>query len=153
MILVGFTAVGLSVGRYALESLNMTPWRAHLLGYGSPLWLAWSLAFFLLRFRKPRPKACRLFRQPGASACLVGFISFLLWGAASILQLLFGTSSSDLLITYASLSAGPGIIGVWSLLWLTRTGRLEPGWIDRSGSVLGFGGIALMIITFIELFV
>ena len=55
------------------------------------------------------------------------------------------------LLAFASLSVGPSVLSVWVYGWLTRTGRTEPGWIDRSGRLVGLGWLVLMVVIVIEI--
>ncbi len=41
---------------------------------------------------------------------------------------------------------GLTVASVWMIQWLAKTGRCEPGWIDRTGRILGVGWITLWIL-------
>jgi hypothetical protein len=90
MVLIAATALALVPIRYGdsfglLESIPSTSaleWLSFF-AYGSywiltPLLVAWSLALWALRFRQPRPRLRRLFRQPGMTATTAILLTVLL---------------------------------------------------------------------------
>ena len=109
-----------------------------VLGYTAGLIGPWveglTLAVIAWRLRQPRPDRWGLVRQPGFMACLAALVGFVLFLESRGLR--FERGGPPLYI------AGT-VIAAWSLLLVTRTGRAEPGWIDRLGRLAGCGWIAL----------
>ena len=115
--------------------LSNQPWVALRLAlYGSlgmiVLLAIWSLAFMLMRLRRPRPPLDRVALQPGmvaVEAVLAGIIltvGLSIIHAPNIFRML--TQTSAIPVAWASLAV---------------TGRWQPeaGWIDRFGRMLGIG--------------
>ena len=109
-----------------------------------------SLALLGLRLLKPRSRLRRIWRQPGAVACLTCLLPLVLLGLTLGGQAIVGRSVGiawrdiDFTATYQA-GAGFGTLAVWIVLWLGRIGRPEKSWIDRSGRVLGVVMIALFL--------
>ena len=118
-----------------------------------------SALVLALRLRRPRPPIRRIARQPGASACFAAVtygLSFdldvvihqtILWRwpgprpheSRSIEQWIwFLTEPPSACFTFM-------IPIIWSILALGRCWHPEPGWIDRSGRLLGLAWIAWAI--------
>lgn len=154
MILVAASAAGLALARTVLKTQN-SPWYfAYPMGAGSPIVLGLTVGLLVIRLRKPRPAARRLFRQPGAAASLVALASVAVWSV--FLGIAAGSGNPDRGLdgfSYVGFSAGPAVLGAWILLGITQTGRREPGWIDRLGLALGCAWIALMLLVLFETFV
>ena len=96
-----------------------------------PLLFTWGLALFLLRWRKPRPKAAQIPRQPGfwvGLAPIVGFWWFLVIGN-------FRATPWDVVVIPAA------FLVPWLILTVTRLWRAEPSWIDRCGRWIGVAWI------------
>ena len=108
-----------------------------------------SMLVLILRLRKPRPKMRQVARQPGFGACFTA------------VAIAIGCFYSELTYSMFYRAEYPAISGAWhfesfnprdetayaiAAIWLLfalgRIGRREPGWIDRSGRVLGWCWIA-----------
>jgi hypothetical protein len=106
--------------------------------------LCLSLALFILRLANPRPRARRLFRQPGMAACMVVVVYSILLVASFCVyrldQLTIRNAplyAGDVIGLLTSSTLGGAVAGAWIALWSSRAVRLEPSWIDRSGRALG----------------
>jgi hypothetical protein len=149
MIVVAATAVGMGLVR--LLAASQTPY----LVFGWPSVMAWALrvapfllvapfAVLALRFRRPRPPARRVFRQPGTVACLAVVmdmvISFVLHLVRIPVRLLLGPTPFVYPIEYFLifvLHAGGTVAIAWIVLALARAWRPEASWVDRAGRGLG----------------
>lgn len=117
-----------------------------------PLLTAWTLAWCVLRFRRPRPCWRRLIRQPGVA---VGFAAILAWfvggGVALIWWLDVHHSVPEwidfgiVLLASATMFGGFGVLASWTGSILDGSWRPERSWIDRMGRVLGVGWITFSI--------
>jgi hypothetical protein len=90
---------------------------------------AWTLAFLVMRLRKPRPSLNRLVKQPGIVACEV-----LLFGMILTICLAL---HDQLLASVAMVSTALAIPVAWAILALRGRWAAEPSWIDRLGRGLG----------------
>ncbi len=111
-----------------------------------------SFLMLTLRSRQPRAPIRRLVLQPGTSACFVVTVAALYdkvefdMGQMLAVEALWRVRSASDWIYF--LTSEPSyklacIVPVtWILLALGRRQRPEPGWIDRSGRLLGWGWIA-----------
>jgi hypothetical protein len=90
---------------------------------------AWTLAFLVMRLRKPRPSLNRLVKQPGIVACEV-----LLFGMILTICLAL---HDQLLASVAMVSTALAIPVAWAILALRGRWTAEPSWIDRLGRGLG----------------
>ena len=160
MILVGATAVGFSIVR-ALFSLNLDQLTVHDWYFmpaacGMPMIFAWSSALVLARFRRPRPAFHRLFRQPGTMACVAGISLAATWCLPHLISRAFGYGYrlpvDALNLLYVPFAAGSGVLGAWSVLILSRTGRFERGWIDRAGIVMGLAWVAMLFLSLADIY-
>ena len=157
VILVAASAVGVFILKSAHEArvensvgLFNPPWS---------LWIGWEVAPFMIstaagllvaRLLRPRPPWRRLFRQPGAIACLA-----MLAHLAAGIVFSFGRSWVEVLkgrpgypftvdpFMDAGMSSGMEVALVWAVLALARAWRPEPSWIDRAGRCLG--GLAIVL--------
>ena len=122
--------------------------------FALPTLFAATVAVVLARLARPRPPLRRVARPPGSAACgvtllvvaveAVGYIASWLSHGYSWAQFedwigtsgVLGIFTTDVLIesTYA---IGHAVFATWALLALSRTGRPERSWIDRTGRVLG----------------
>ena len=112
-------------------------------GVGSCFVVPMMAALVVIRLRQPRPSLRRLGRQPGFVACLAMLSSLVpggLWVAT--FYHLPGQTFNVIwtIITYYTDSA---VLGSWLALSLAGRWRSEPGWIDRSGRVLGWYWIVM----------
>ena len=92
---------------------------------------AWTLAFLVMRLRKPRPSLRRLVKQPGMVACEV-----LLFGMVLAICLALN-EDYQLFASVAVVSTACAIPGAWTILALRGHWAAEPSWIDRLGRGLG----------------
>lgn len=166
MILVAATAAGLAGMRlYYPEFLTEARYRPDPHGWAIsvilwveaslPLFLAWTLAFLVLRFRRPRPPIRRVLRQPGPAAVSAVALTFAsgtmtFAGVAALRMHLYqGYFDNWLYSELASLKnlvpfcCGPAVASAWMVLVLGCRWRSEPSWIDRFGRFLGWFWIVL----------
>ncbi len=116
----------------------------------APFLLTTSLALVIARLRGPRPAFLAAIRQPGTLAC-IAFLAFfaidLTSHAASIaVGSWLGESYVKInvwLFLFTAMNAGAYIAPAWATLALAGRWRPEPGWIDRSGRVLGVVAMAV----------
>jgi hypothetical protein len=132
-----------------------------------PALAAGTLAVLAARFIPPRPSRRRIALQPGPAACgvaLLGMITETFAQAATLLY--FEASKGYLGITWqeagfarwfhihvllpASHPIGFAVIAVWALLSLSRHGRPEASWIDRTGRALGVCWIAVAFLIWLN---
>jgi hypothetical protein len=164
MILVTATAGGLFL-------MNQLPSR----GYDGPIpniiivtewmerwitpWLSvMTLAFFVIRLRKPRPRLRVMLRQPGAIAAVLalsslGYIGMLILGRLAVRGIrgraILPRALEYVLRDFFSSSlfqAGPMIAGAWIALTLTGRLRRERGWIDGVGTLVGASWILIAVL-------
>lgn len=159
MILIASTAAGLAGVRYYYPDnfidfgRSSIPWGIWVINWmvGSlPLFLAWTLAFVVLRVRKPRPTIRRLSRQPGLVAGLA--VSLILAGGTMTFAGVYVVDQSTFHHIKALLYRGgywggatriipfcfgPAVATAWMVLILGGRWRPEPSWIDRFGRLLG----------------
>lgn len=90
--------------------------------------LVGSLAFVLIRIRKPRPPLGHVLLQPGMVA-----VGAMLAG----LVIAFGLLVLGVAAVFGMLALSSTVLVAWTALALTGRWRPEPGWIDRFGRALG----------------
>jgi hypothetical protein len=146
-----------------------------------PFLMAWTLAFPLLRLRRPRPSVRLLARQPGMAACAVATLVLVVrfsaitfrWALAWSWTALghshsrpnwsLGATTPDaspLLHLWQSIhlgylessSAAHGIAGAWVIMAVGGWWRPERSAIDWLGRALGVAWIALMLVDVIASF-
>ncbi len=131
--------------------------------FALPTLFAATLALGLARLTPPRPPLRRIALQPGAAACgmvslavAIEGVDYFVRQAAHSLRMghtraNFGRSVAsqgflDLLTTHvlirSAYAASYAILTTWFVLALSRRGRPDPGWIDRTGRALGVAWIA-----------
>lgn len=88
----------------------------------------WSIAYAVMRLRKPRPPLGHLITQPGVAA-------FLALGVGIGLMLIDTLLKTPRLLGSLALAGAVPMTG--AVLALRGRWRPEPGWIDRFGRVLG----------------
>jgi len=121
-----------------------------------PTAAALTVAFLLIRLRRPRPRFRRLMRQPGmaagiaaASAMMVGVLLIPAVFALVGVPAWEGLYRGWFLTIFEP--AGGAVAAVWLFLALARVGRPEAGWIDRLGRALGgFWIVAFLAMTWGE---
>ncbi len=95
------------------------------------LLVSWTLAFIIMRLRKPHSPLRRLVRQPGMVACEVWLLGMVLGICIST----FGAHPHlGLVVVVLTACAIPV---AWTVLALRGRWEAEPNWIDRLGRVLG----------------
>jgi hypothetical protein len=154
------------------------PW---IVGMSRPYLTAWTLAFPILRLRRPRPPRRALGRQPGMMACSVATLVLLVQLSAIILRWALALSwtaigpspspgvwslgaatpaASPLVDLWLSIHSGfldsawaaHGIGGAWLIMALGGWWRPERSGIDRLGRALGAAWIAVMVPAVFESF-
>jgi hypothetical protein len=148
---------------------------ARMVRLSRPYLMAWTLAFPILRLRRPRPPWRALSRQPGMMACSVATLVLLVQLSAIILAWALAwlwvaigpvpaptawslgatvRDASPLVDLGFSIYAGfgasawaaEGIAGAWLIMALGGWWRPEPSAIDRLGRALGAIWIGLMVL-------
>jgi hypothetical protein len=123
-------------------------------------WLSMmTLAFFVMRLRRPRPPFRLMFRQPGAIAAVLAlsnlvYIVILTLGRLAVRgtrgpSIFFPTPLAQVLsdfFLFSSIHAGPVIAGAWIALRLTGRLRRERGWLDGLGTIVGATWILIVIV-------
>jgi hypothetical protein len=160
IVLIAATAIALVPIRYILGDFQFPETRtpgdlvergAELSVILEPLAMMLSLALWLLRLRRPRPRLRRIFRQPGTAAgttiivCTLGvlcmFLTIVLMNYITTRSrrfVIIDGVSGELESFFVLLSfAGFPVSCVWIALRLAGVWRAEPSWIDRTGRVLG----------------
>jgi hypothetical protein len=96
------------------------------------LLLSSTLAFLIMRLRRPRPPLRRLIKQPGVVACEV-------WLLGMFLGICLAPLIEDypLLALIVVISTASAIPIAWTILVLRGHWETEPSWIDRLGRGLG----------------
>ncbi len=152
---------------------------AQAIGLSSPVLLALTVAFPILRLRRPRPPRRALARQPGMVACGVAILVLMVqlslivlaWALAwtwtvigpppspSAWALPSSTAPASPLFElwisiragfFDSVWAGHGIAGAWLIMVLGGWWRPERSAIDRLGRALGAAWIAMMAAGLVE---
>ena len=95
------------------------------------LLVSWTLAFFIMRLRKPRPPLRRLVRQPGMVACEVWLLGMSLGICITMFE---AQPHVGLVVVVLTACAIPV---AWAILALLGRLEAEPSWIDRLGRGLG----------------
>jgi hypothetical protein len=126
-----------------------------------------SITLLILRLVGPRPPIRRVMRQPGTVACFFAVAcSLLRFAVRNVAEWSIRLFSDRPRITVLGIptkmsenptpaavlweyllpalpSVTPCLVATaWIALWLGRTGRPEPGWIDRCGRAVGWLWIA-----------
>lgn len=183
MILIAASAVGFWLTRLRLPGVNWSqlpatiwallwspPQGGWTLEYGVgvtselsalaiPSVLAWTLAVPILRFKGPRPRWRRIWRQPGIVACawvLVSLLGLAVIGAALFVSSKSGTlfrgMDEEVFLFFGLASCGLAVIVAWATLILSGSWRRERSWVDRLGRVLGLIWIGYAALGFAVLF-
>ena len=154
MILIAATAIGLAESHVFLVILSSHSGRTFKVGVQIlPCLTAWTLGFFAIRLRKPRPKRRHLMRQPGMVACCsLGFLMMMMGPPIWIFKFAsggfgIGTFFVDLLwcLLFLLPSGGALVLVSWGILSIGGRWRRESGWIDWLGIWLGIGWIMLSL--------
>lgn len=122
-----------------------------------PFLAAWTVAFLVVRLRRPRPALRRCLREPGMVGCCAASVGVLV-NALRVLVMAIAYSpergtrffySGGAIKGYAE-DAGFAVIGSWVGLALVRGWKPLPCWIDRLGRTLGLLWIALIGVYLVE---
>jgi hypothetical protein len=114
---------------------------------------SWTVALILLRLSGPRPRFRRLVRQPGLIAGFAATLALAIITIPAVIIALSGgwdglglfiLTTPKSFLYHASL---PGllVLASWLTLAATESWRAEPGWVDRSGRVLGIAWMGLSL--------
>ncbi len=136
---------------WSLRKLRLNRHGLALFGFG--LEVA-SLLLLMVRFRQPRPRWRRVWRQPGllaSAGAVVGMAIGLVGTVASSLAVTTGFYPAgwpSLLGCFrGSLSCGaPGVVGAWLALGLSGRWRAERSALDRLGRLVGWLWLAEFVI-------
>ena len=164
MIVVCALAPAFVVLRYRGEILgqqgprNVFNTQAALTAAANSFLISITLALTLIGLRGPRPPLRIGLRRPGMAACVAAtaaiavlttratikdyaifFVAHLFAGALFDFRYLFYSIPGD------QMRVGFAVIGAWVMLLLTRAWRSEATWLDRSGRVLGWLWIGMLI--------
>ncbi len=146
----------------------------HLWSTSRLLLSAWSAAFLVIRWRRPRPPWRKLASQPGFAACGFGTLIltaqlgaiFLRWAAIWTWTAICYRAQNHIWMYFVprspiqmlgiwirqgfldSAAAGHAIVATWLIMLLGGWWRPEKSGIDRLGRALGAGWIALMVAGF-----
>lgn len=161
MILVVAGAVAALLGRSIAPSLNEPPpsgfaaiwlYVAWVQQVGSCAAVPGMAAMIAIRLRRPRPSRLRLSYQPGFVACvavMASLIPGLAWYASIRHRPGFQRSWAFDQVWYCVTEwSNTAVLGAWIALILARRWRPEPSWIDRTGRVLGFFWIGLLVLSY-----
>jgi hypothetical protein len=158
MALIAATAVGLGVTRPYVEfqwvrvAIDGEHWISRVAKTVEtmvpPTLATLTLADLVLRFRRPRPRLRRIFRQPGAVAAvaaLAGIIlgTLMVFNVATVL----GWSEVNLPVGAGASLAWFGVAWAWLTLAVTRRWRPDRSWPDRAGRALGACWVALLLVS------
>jgi len=132
-------------------SVKRTAYTDVVLNAVEPWLAALTVAFIVIRLRRPRPPFRRLVRQPGMAACLAVLtlmaVNCVAVGTALAIlgtpreeEALYGRFVMPILH-----KAGGGVAAVWLVMGLARVCRPEPGWIDRAGRLLGLCWVLIFL--------
>jgi hypothetical protein len=156
MILVAGVAVGLVGGRAGYEQFQEYGiWPHAASRYVCYAMLLASCMVLILRLRGSRPPLRLVARQPGAVACFA-IVAFQLSSAIQALILsmrldepmFLGRIDVTIWIIFSQIGTRyASVVPIsWALLAMTGHWRPEPGWIDRSGRILGWAWTALWLV-------
>lgn len=164
LILIAAMGVGFGVTRVWVVNSQGLPRGilAALLFLTIPCVAALTLAWMVIRWRRPRPDRRRLMRQPGLFACC-GFMLSASMGlslamAVAVLvstpsNTMLGISAEEILWTFVPIMAGYGVLASWCLLLISGRWRRESGWIDTTGILLGLYWVVISLMgTAFEMF-
>lgn len=120
-----------------------------------PMLVSLSAGILVVRFRRPRPRWRRMGREPGAIACLIAFLAWILSATAFAAFDIANRIAEGFdigvgwveypLCSYPSLNVGLCVGIAWLAQWLGRVWRPSACWIDRFGRAVGLGWIMVFI--------
>ena len=154
VILIAATAVGLAANHVFLVILSSHSGRIYKLAIQTlPYLSAWTVGFFAIRLRGPRPNRRRLMRQAGMVACCSPPLFVAMVTALILLSDLVKWRSNinslaskiPMTLMYLLPSGGISVLVSWGILSIGGGRRRESGWIDWLGIWLGVGWIMLSL--------
>jgi hypothetical protein len=161
MTLIAALAIGLGLGRAVIiegrpsRPLPQSFWwmqALQIIHHGTlACVLMLSLAFLIVRLRRPRPPRRDLVKQPGLVACL-GAMVMPVTGFGGLILAAEPLRLSNAFIFLSTLGAS-GVVCGWGVLCLNRAWRPEPTWIDRLGRMLGLCWIGLPCLMYLSFLV
>lgn len=132
-------------------SVKRTAYTEVALNAVEPWLAALTVAFIVIRLRRPRPPFRRLVRQPGMAACLA-VLSLMAVNclAAGVALAILGTPREEealylQFVTPLFRETGGGVLAVWFVMVLAGVCRPEPGWVDRAGRLLGLCWVVMFL--------
>jgi hypothetical protein len=142
MVAVAAVAAGLALARTTVDRVFwITTGPVRFDRPFSSFLMVLTLAYMGLRLRRRRPGLRRLMRQPGMTACCAALIAL---GIDQLTWLLYcvsrGDSARRLQLRVWGLNfdhMACAVAAVWLAMLFRRRWRPEPGWIDRTGRVIG----------------
>ena len=164
MVLVAAIAVGLAGFGVSIEHANrhnyrdtegtldsdeLEAWSYGVVTSAKPLLLALTLVLPVIQFmRRPRPCLFRAIRQPGMAACfsiLVVLIADLII-ALGAFSYDFLKRGEDAEFPFQGIGSrgGEAVASVWLILVVSRAVRVDRGWIDRTGILVGASWIVYL---------
>jgi hypothetical protein len=155
MIMIAATALGLGLYRIHETPSNGSQWNCEYVVRMVPLFVMWSMTLAILRFRQPRPRVRRLFRQPGMAACSTSLIVLTVFFPLRLLMLLqsqgeYLGAGVDFWYPIAFQSTlpwvGVSVAAVWLNLLLSGLWITESSWIDRLGRLVGVYWLGVLIL-------
>ena len=95
--------------------------------------------FLILRMRRPRPRWRSLLLQPGMAAALA--MVFGLFWVLGVVHIVLPDRLDS--FTGPGISVGGTVAAAWLMLAVSGKWKVEPGWVDRFGILLGVLAISL----------
>jgi len=117
-----------------------------------PSVFAFTFAALVLRFKRPRPRLRRIFRQPGAVGCCAAILSFavaLLIQTPDTLYVLHDPRFNSWMINVClatSRMTGVAVASAWLALALCGQWRSERTWVDRMGQLVAGSWIFAIVL-------
>jgi hypothetical protein len=134
------------VPRFLFDQPDEPSWKKYLssyyvLGIGSRFSSMLAIGLLIVFLRAPRPGLRKLFRQPGAVACLAVVVTMVVNGIQAGAWVLFRTVAiggvTDSFQPVWESRIAPAVVAAWTALWLGGRWRAEPSALDRAGRLVG----------------
>ena len=141
--MIAATAVGLGLARYQAALYPRSDNPLFPRWFEISLWVgfAWSLGLIPLRLMAPRPPWADLRRQPGLIMVVALISASIFTALPEVMAALIARDQIHLSPLINWLSAPdffvPSIVAAWITLAVCGGWRVEAGWIDRLGRLLG----------------
>jgi hypothetical protein len=124
----------------------------------SPCLATLTLAYFVVRMRRPRPRARFLARQPGMVACCAALLGLTVYVVQTLGYVVSTRASTSYVMQGGYVSmwvdlVGFTILGAWLAMILFRRWTPRRCWIDLFGRLIGFAWIGLTFLGFLSLIV